>query len=484
MPFLVCTNLKKGAEWHAAVASDPFTLGFSEDATIPLPDRALAPNEALVRRVGDRYQLVDLAERDRVRLNGAVVRSALLTEGDLIQVGRIAIRFHEDVRREDLLVVVGDRGPPRGAADSPWASADGRVALDFEREAGGAGLAEGPSRLPWIVVVLSAVAFAVGLALGYRGFGLRFGPGPAPAAVKVERPELPEAAREAEGTGAVEAARLAAEAVRVAEAAPAPAVAAPEPTPSAGAVPASAHAGAESLSPAFVKLTAISSGFAPPEPDDAATARRRLFRLALDILERPPTRAEEREWLASTTPERWRRLAALAPEAPGWLASPAEAARRLLGRGPTEVEERELAKVASPELPAAFWLSLGEEYARAGRVRAKTTRQLAASLVVDLEDRVPSGEEVAAVAAAIEARGRGSPLDLRLLRAIAFSPSSRLGEEGPGGVWEEEFFRFALREPTLAERERLGRSYGALERGERRKWLLLALTSLPEYRTY
>lgn len=484
MPFLVCTNLKKGAEWRAAVASEPFTLGFSEEATVPLPDRALAPSEALVRRIGERYQLVDLAEKDRVRLNGAVVRSALLTEGDLIQVGGIAIRFHEDVRREDLLVVVGDRGTPRGAADSPWAFEDGRAALDFEREAGGAALQEGPSRLPWIVVVLSAVAFAVGLALGYRGFGLRFGPGPAPATATVERPPSPPVPRAAEAPGAGEAARVAGEAARVAEAVPAPAAAAPGPIPDAGAVPAALSAGAESLSPAFVKLAAISSGFAPPEPDDPATARRRLFRLALDVLERPPTRAEEKEWLASTAPDRWRRLIASAPAAPAWLASPGEAARRLLGRGPTEAEERELAKVASPELPAAFWLSLGEEYARAGRVRAKTARQLAGSLVVDLEDRVPSAEEVAAVAAAIEARGGGSALDMRLLRALAFSPSSRLGEEGPGGVWEEEFFRFALREPALAERERLGRAYGALERGERRRWLLLALASLPEYRRY
>jgi hypothetical protein len=95
MPVLLLRHLDKRTQWKA-VTGDSFTLGFSETATVPVPDDGLAAREVKVTKTGDRYLLRDLAEKDRVLLNGVVAREGLLKDGDQLEIGRIAVLFLDD----------------------------------------------------------------------------------------------------------------------------------------------------------------------------------------------------------------------------------------------------------------------------------------------------------------------------------------------------------------------------------------------------
>lgn len=79
---------------------ESFTIGCSEAATVPVPDASLASKEVLIRRLGDRYVLRDLAEKGRVSLREAVTREGVLKNGDRIRVGRVLMFFYEKAHRD------------------------------------------------------------------------------------------------------------------------------------------------------------------------------------------------------------------------------------------------------------------------------------------------------------------------------------------------------------------------------------------------
>jgi pSer/pThr/pTyr-binding forkhead associated (FHA) protein len=95
MPFLICRHLSKRTDWNVTVELDHFTLGFSESATIPLPDPTLAPKEVEVRREGERFVIRHLVDRSGLFLNGSATRESLLEDGDWLQLGKVLIVFFE-----------------------------------------------------------------------------------------------------------------------------------------------------------------------------------------------------------------------------------------------------------------------------------------------------------------------------------------------------------------------------------------------------
>jgi hypothetical protein len=157
----------------------------------------------------------------------------------------------------------------------------------------------------------------------------------------------------------------------------------------------------------------------------------------------------------------------------------------LLGRAAEEREVQDLIDRVEQGKPAAFWIASTSEYARADRRRVRTTGQRAASLLVDLMERPPaSPTEVEVVAASLAVAGQ----EAAAVRALVHSPKSLLSsleaDEGAPAWWKEELFRFLLRAPNAGETEEIPRILQGLPKAERRKWFLMALASLPEYREY
>ena len=110
----------------------------------------------------------------------------------------------------------------------------------------------------------------------------------------------------------------------------------------------------------------------------------------------------------------------------------------------------------------------------------QSPQQRAASLIVDLTDRVPTSTEIDVVLAALRDQGSGADV----VRTLAYSPRSHLSGGGDAAPWEEEVFRFLLRSPVEGESARILEVLGGIPEAERRRWLLLTLASLPEYQTY
>ena len=191
----------------------------------------------------------------------------------------------------------------------------------------------------------------------------------------------------------------------------------------------------------------------PAAPLDPVASRGAFFRQFLDLAERPPTRGEERE------------LFPLEPEAQK---------PRIL-----EIAARENSS-PRPRVPA-------ENTVRAEKRRERSPNQRAKSFLVDCLDRPPaSPAEVALVTEALKAQGAA----LDVARTLVFSIECRLrpieagSAQDTGKWWEEEFFRFFLRPPTALERQEISPILERMPREKRRRWLVVALASLPEYEGY
>ncbi|HVR73169.1 MAG TPA: FHA domain-containing protein [Planctomycetota bacterium] len=158
MPLLRCWHADKRTEWTVVVGEGPFTLGCSAAATVPLPDRSLAPREVQIERDGARWRVRDLAERDRVRLGSAVTREGVLKDGDRLRVGRVSIIFFEDAEGS------GGQIDLRSADPAPETGPGAELS---EEPAGAGAPADGPAGIPavvWIAALL--MAFAAGFSIG------------------------------------------------------------------------------------------------------------------------------------------------------------------------------------------------------------------------------------------------------------------------------------------------------------------------------
>jgi pSer/pThr/pTyr-binding forkhead associated (FHA) protein len=70
------------------------TIGRSNEADIPLPNRSVSRHHARIVREDDRYTLVDVRSTSGTTVNGTAVDSHILQDGDSIQVGTYTLQFH------------------------------------------------------------------------------------------------------------------------------------------------------------------------------------------------------------------------------------------------------------------------------------------------------------------------------------------------------------------------------------------------------
>lgn len=75
------------------VSAEPLTIGRMPDCSIPLADPNVSRHHAEVRREGDRAILFDLGSTNGTKVNGVPVQSRELSDGDVITIGRISLRF-------------------------------------------------------------------------------------------------------------------------------------------------------------------------------------------------------------------------------------------------------------------------------------------------------------------------------------------------------------------------------------------------------
>jgi hypothetical protein len=514
MPFLLCHHLEKRTRWGAVITAESSVLGCSAEATVPLPDRSLAPSEAVLYRQGDRHLLRDLAERGRVLVNGALTREAILKDGDRIQMGNIVFVFLENAPRAGKQV----------SLDTPLESwVRGRHAQggpESQRGLEPSGTLEPPAEAPRPGILQSlVVTFAVGCLLGILVpilVGALFPQTrPAPSGQWIKPPGI----RAEEGAGgrkeslpgssaedplrklreslnggpaaaAKEAGRPAGGRGSETGAGPvaqeATALGPPPPTALGPALP-------TALGPALPTALgpALSTAPAPAKFElaplaDPVESRRSLFRLFLDVAGRPPTRGEARDLARVGHDVRWRRARELClpSSALARAGGTAEAEfQLLLGRAPTAEETEEMTRLTTPDRPAAFWITSLAEYRRADRRRPRGALERAASFIVDFLDRPPASEaELDLVVKALDSPGAA----LEVARVLAHSGESRIpgGEEDCALWWEEEHFRFFLRPPTDGERAEIPRRLDGLAKGERRRWFLCVLAIKKEYESY
>lgn len=453
MPVLFCRHLDRRTEWKVVVDDSDFTIGFSESATIPLPDETLAPREVRITRKGERYLLQDLAEKGRVILGGTVTRTGLLKDGDCFRLGRVSVLFHDQDQRTGGQVEVFRDPPP--SFDLLESASQSSVVKRSEP------LTPDDPEIPrgvWAAVLVLAV-FS-GLSLGI----LLWGP-PRDTTAAVERATT---SMEAPGTLPKSGEQAIA---RVKEEARSPVSSLP-------------NRRTPTTEPAVPKASPPPQFALEPILEPAA-GRLSLFRLFIDLAGRPPTRAEERELLSLNHEAKWQealdtgRREGTLPQ----LTTPLEAQfLDFIGRQPSGVEVQEITGAVTQERPAAFWITALPEYRRVDHRRQRSDSVRARSLIVDFLDRAPSSEkEAETVRAALPQEGTA----MEVARALVYSASGRqkaLAERET--TWEAEAFRFLLREPTSAERTELGAAWERLDPAERRIWLLLALATHEDYGKY
>lgn len=75
---------------------DEVVVGRAIDADIPVNSTDLSRKHVVLRRTGgNQWTVIDLESRNGVYLNGVKVHSALLHDGDNLQLGTVVFVFHE-----------------------------------------------------------------------------------------------------------------------------------------------------------------------------------------------------------------------------------------------------------------------------------------------------------------------------------------------------------------------------------------------------
>ncbi len=91
MAKLKILHKDKVSEWP--LGSFVLTIGRAPHNNIVIDERAVAPEHAEISFAQGQHVLTDLGGKSGTRVNGAVIEQAMLKEGDLIQIGSLALRF-------------------------------------------------------------------------------------------------------------------------------------------------------------------------------------------------------------------------------------------------------------------------------------------------------------------------------------------------------------------------------------------------------
>ncbi len=88
--------LRKGEVTEWALGSFVLAIGKAPNNNIVIDEKTVAPAHAEIGFVQGHYVLTDLGSKSGTRVNGVVVNQAPLRDGDLIQIGSLALRFQAD----------------------------------------------------------------------------------------------------------------------------------------------------------------------------------------------------------------------------------------------------------------------------------------------------------------------------------------------------------------------------------------------------
>ena len=75
------------------VTADELTIGRVESNILVVFDAGVSRQHAVIRKEGGGYRLADLGSRNGTLLNGAPIVEESLSDGDLITVGTVSLRF-------------------------------------------------------------------------------------------------------------------------------------------------------------------------------------------------------------------------------------------------------------------------------------------------------------------------------------------------------------------------------------------------------
>ena len=94
-PFALEQVAGPGAPREHLLESDEIIVGRSTQATISIDGNGISRTHAALRKAGAEYTFVDLNSANGVYLNGIKTHSAVLREGDMLQLGDAVFVFHE-----------------------------------------------------------------------------------------------------------------------------------------------------------------------------------------------------------------------------------------------------------------------------------------------------------------------------------------------------------------------------------------------------
>ena len=95
MPHKLVQARGPGSPRTLPLTDEEIVLGRSPEAGYQIPSPHLSRKHASIRGVGPEFHLKDLESRNGVFLNGIKVASAVLRDGDTIQLGDVVFIYHK-----------------------------------------------------------------------------------------------------------------------------------------------------------------------------------------------------------------------------------------------------------------------------------------------------------------------------------------------------------------------------------------------------
>jgi len=94
-PFWLEQVAGPGAPREFTLELDETVLGRSLSANISIESSGISRQHAVIRRAGPEYSVADLNSANGMYLNEVKTHSAVLREGDVVQLGDVIFVFHE-----------------------------------------------------------------------------------------------------------------------------------------------------------------------------------------------------------------------------------------------------------------------------------------------------------------------------------------------------------------------------------------------------
>ncbi len=124
MPWLHRDDLEDESAWFHL--DGEVVVGSTSDCDLVLTDPSVSPRHCRIEKKSGRWRVADLASETGTRVRGTEVSQLVLSDGDAIEVGGVALRFHRSRPRPGGAPPVADEAessesPRRGRrAVSPW----------------------------------------------------------------------------------------------------------------------------------------------------------------------------------------------------------------------------------------------------------------------------------------------------------------------------------------------------------------------------